>query len=262
MDAGTEAAEQLVRMTLQGSEVVLRLSGAGTKNLAAALMAAASSAEQTKGKTRLATMLKSGKELKVFQIPAAELKAFSAEAKRYGVLYVVVQKSNPDGNELVDLMVKSEDASKLNRIIDKLEFGRVDSTDVANVSTKSERNQASTPATPDLGVEDKDTAAKLVDELLTKPIRATSERNPDPLAQTPQIEHRSGTISEKSSTFERGTTKTSEGKRAERESVRAKIKKIEQARKTDMRTPTAPALQTQHQQPEAKGIRNKQQKGR
>lgn len=262
MDAGTEAAEQLVRITLQGSEVVLRLTGAGTKNLAAVLMAAASSAEQTKGKTRLATMLKSGKELKVFQIPTTELKAFSAEAKRYGVLYVVVQKSNAKEGELVDLMVKAEDASKINRIIEKLELGRVDSSEVANVVTDTKRGPNTEPDAPDIGVKDKDAASKLVDEILTKPIKAKDERTPDPLAQAPRTERLSGTTSVKSSLSERGTTKALERKTPERESVRAKLKEIEQARKSKASTAPTPSQQIQHQQPSTKAFKSKRQKGR
>lgn len=125
-----------------------------------------------------------------------------------------------------------------------------------------ERNRSATPDTPDKGVEDKDAAAKLVDELLTKPIRAESEHAQDPLAQTPQVERPSETISEKSSPLERGTTKARDGLRAGRESVRAKIKEIDQARKNKIPAPANLAPQMQHQQPNTKGIKSKQVKGR
>ena len=39
MDASSEAAEQIVRMTLEGTEVALRITGAGAKNAAASSMA-------------------------------------------------------------------------------------------------------------------------------------------------------------------------------------------------------------------------------
>lgn len=148
MDASEQAAEQLVRITLAGSEVALRLSGAGAKNIAAALMATASSTEQTKGKTRLASLLKSGKELKVFQIPDDQLKGFAAEAKRYGVLYVVVRQDGGSAAKAVDLMVKAEDASKLNRIIDKLEIGKVDPAKVNGVVSEIEKGRAQPGQTP------------------------------------------------------------------------------------------------------------------
>lgn len=50
MDASSEAAEQIVRMTLEGTEVALRITGAGAKNAAAMLLAAAASNEKTKGR--------------------------------------------------------------------------------------------------------------------------------------------------------------------------------------------------------------------
>ena len=43
--------------------------------------------KQTKGKTRLTNMLKTGKPLQIFTIKAEDLKKFSQEAKKYGILY-------------------------------------------------------------------------------------------------------------------------------------------------------------------------------
>lgn len=234
MDASDQAAEQLVRMTLAGSEVALRLSGSGAKNIAAALMAAASNTEQTKGKTRLASLLKSGKELKVFQIPQEQLKAFAAEAKRYGVLYVVVQQNGEANSKTVDLMVKAEDASKLNRIIDKLEIGRVGAsktsrTGEAKSKTKQEHPQAQ-PTPKDIGVESKDAANRLVDEILTKPAQTEPERTHDPLGQTRRIENPSEPISGKSSRSGKATTDMGSKNDAKRESVRKKMREIEERR--------------------------------
>ena len=109
MDASSEAAEQIVRMTLEGTEVALRITGAGAKNAAAMLLAAAASNEKTKGRARLSAMLKSGRELRVFPIRFDDLKGFAKEARRYGIAYAVVKQK--DG-ESVDLLVRTEDASK------------------------------------------------------------------------------------------------------------------------------------------------------
>lgn len=61
-----DAAEQIVRMSLEGTEVALKLSGSAAKNIAAALYTIAKNADRnkTKGHQRLSAMLKSGKELK------------------------------------------------------------------------------------------------------------------------------------------------------------------------------------------------------
>ena len=88
-----DAAEQIVRMSLEGTEVALRLTGSAAKNIAAALYTIAKNKDRNKikGHQRLSAMLKSGKELKVFTISEDHLKQFATEAKRYGVVYCALR---------------------------------------------------------------------------------------------------------------------------------------------------------------------------
>lgn len=129
MNAGGETADQVVRMSLQGIEVAaniaLKAGGMASKSLAVTLYAIITDKKRVKGKTRLNSMLQSGKELKVFAIRHEDLKTFCDEAKRYGVLYSVLkEKHNTDG--ICDIMVRAEDASKISRIVDKFELATVD----------------------------------------------------------------------------------------------------------------------------------------
>lgn len=129
MNAGGETADQVVKMSLQGIEVAanvaLKAGGMASKSLAVTLYAILTDKKKVKGKARLNSMLKSGKELKVFAIRSEDLKVFYEEAKRYGVLYSVLkEKHNKDG--IVDIMVRAEDASKIGRIVDKFELATVD----------------------------------------------------------------------------------------------------------------------------------------
>ena len=94
MNYGGDAAEQVVRMSLEGVEVAARITGTGAKNIAILLAAVLKEEQKTKGKARLTNMLKSGKELKVYTIQNQDLKKFSEEAKRYGVLYCVLKDKN------------------------------------------------------------------------------------------------------------------------------------------------------------------------
>ena len=115
-----ETSDQIVRMTLQGIEVAanvaLKAGGEMTRSLAATLYAILTDKKKVKGKARLDSLLKSGKELKVFAIRHEDLKKFCEEAKRYGVLYSVLkEKNNTDG--ICDIMVRAEDASKISRIV-------------------------------------------------------------------------------------------------------------------------------------------------
>ena len=99
MNTGGEAAEQIVRMSLEGFEVAAKITGAGAKNIAILLYSILKEEQKTKGKARLTNMLRSGKELKVFTVKSGDLKKFTQEAKKYGVLYcVLADRGNKDPN--------------------------------------------------------------------------------------------------------------------------------------------------------------------
>lgn len=195
-----DAAEQVVRLSLEGAEVALRITGSLTKNGLAALYALLSSHEKTAGQTRMAALLKSGKELKLFTIRADELEKFKEVAKQYGVLYTVMRdKENTDPHAEIDLWARLEDAPKINRIIEKYGFGTV--AEVAEVSMADVPEQAA-PDAPDATVADKDA---LVNELLgdseEAPERGSGtdellddlmgkeEKQADPLAPAPESEY-------------------------------------------------------------------------
>ena len=121
MNNSGDAAEQIVRMSLEGTEVALRLTGSAAKNIAAAIYTVLKNRDKNKikGRQRLTAMLKSGKELKVFTISEEHLKQFAEEAKRYGVVYCALRGKAKSEDGLVDVMVRAEDASKINRIVER-----------------------------------------------------------------------------------------------------------------------------------------------
>lgn len=99
MNNGGDAAEQIVRLSLEGFEVAVRLTGSAAKNiailLASVLKQEISQSNKTRGKARLTNMIKSGKELKVFSFQQKDLPKFTEQAKRYGVLYCVLRDKTP-----------------------------------------------------------------------------------------------------------------------------------------------------------------------
>ena len=163
MSYSGDAAEQVVRMSLETGEVAVKLAGGGAKQLAILLYAILREQKKTKGKTRLANMLRSGKELKVFAVKDTDLKQFCREAKKYGVLYCVLKdRDAKDG--ITDVMVRAEDASKINRIFERFELSTVD---MASVKREIERDRAE-QAGEDIPAPEQDTDAFL-DELLAPP---------------------------------------------------------------------------------------------
>ena len=64
MNLGNDPADQIVRFTLAGTEVVLRLSGIAAKNFAMFAYAVLKDQKKTRGKTRLVRMLREGRSFK------------------------------------------------------------------------------------------------------------------------------------------------------------------------------------------------------
>ena len=142
MSYSGDAAEQVVRLSLETGEVAVKLAGEGAKQLAILLYAILREQKKTKGKTRLTNMLRSGKELKVFAVKDSDLQLFCREAKKYGVLYCVLKdRDATDG--LTDIMVRAEDASKINRIFERFNLAAVDMAEVKSEIERSRQEQQS-----------------------------------------------------------------------------------------------------------------------
>ena len=153
MNNSGDAAEQIVRMTLEGVEVAAKITGATAKEIAIMLLAALKSPEKNKtgglklkGKERLNTMLKSGKALEIFSLKENDLQQFVQEAKRYGIVYCVLRNSgrNPEG--LCDIMVKADDAPKINRLVERFKFAAVNKAKIDNEIVREKI--AESPSTP------------------------------------------------------------------------------------------------------------------
>ena len=177
MNNGGDAAEQIVRLSLEGFEVAAKLSGSAAKNIALLLVTVLKQEQKTKGKARLTNMIKSGKELKVFSIPNKDLKKFTEQAKRYGVLYCVLRDKNTKGDNVpVDIIARAEDASKIQRIVERFELGKVDK---AAIVTEAEKAVAKREAVAN----EQPTKSKneiIMEEAVSKPIQkdGASQSNP------------------------------------------------------------------------------------
>lgn len=241
-----DAAEQIVRMSLEGTEVALKLSGSAAKNIAAALYTIAKNADRnkTKGHQRLSAMLKSGKELKVFTISEEHLKRFAQEAKRYGVVYCALRGKEKSADGMVDVMVRAEDASKINRIVERFKLATVDAASIKQDITRSREEKESAPDAPEQAAPQKDAEDHLLDELLGAPIQK----------ETPSPENPTAAKTEKSppSAPTSGTQrKTAEGTAKESHpSVREELREIKAARQEKAAPPKVKDITTPVKQPE------------
>ena len=226
MNNGGDAAEQVVRLSLEGFEVAARLSGSAAKNIALLLVSVLKQEQKTKGKARLTNMIKSGKELKVFTVKSDDLKKFTQEAKKYGVLYcVLTDRKNKDPNAEVDVIARAEDASKISRIVERFNLASVDTASIVTEAEKSKDAKDGQPE-PEIGVQEKPEKDKLLDELMGKPVQK-EENAPNPSVAKTEKSPPSEPFSEKPSKSAEGATMTKE----EKPSVREELRKIKESRK-------------------------------
>lgn len=118
MNLGSDPADLIVRYTLEGTEVALKLSGLAAKNFALFVYAVLKDQKKTRGKTRLVRMLKEQRPFKFFKIPQESLRDFAKEARAHGLLYVPIRNKHQQGE--IELVVFADDAAKVQRVLDNL----------------------------------------------------------------------------------------------------------------------------------------------
>ena len=174
-----EAAESVVRMSLNGTEMLVKVTGTGLKGAVALMYALYKDNKQLSGKTNLSNMLKSGKELKVFSIKEKDLEKFVKQAKKYGVLYsALLDKKGTNLDGMVDIMVRAEDAPKINRIVERFNLTTWDEAKIKAVIEKDKQAKI----LKEEKVKDIDDSS-LVDEILGRTNNKEKESPLEPLSK-------------------------------------------------------------------------------
>lgn len=141
MNQSSDAAEQIVRMSLEGFEVAAKVTGSGAKDIAVLLYTIMKNKEQTSGKSKLSKMLKSGKPLTIFTLKKEDLAKFQKEAKRYGILYcALLDKKDKSKDGIVDIVVRKEDSARINRIVERFKFAEFNKADIISNIEKTREN--------------------------------------------------------------------------------------------------------------------------
>ena len=256
MNTGGEAAEQIVRMSLEGVEVAAKITGAGAKNIAILLYSILKEEKKTKGKARLTSMLRSGKALDVFTVKNSDLKKFTQEAKKYGVLYcVLADRGNKSPDADVDVIARAEDAAKINRIVERFHLASVDTASIVHEAEKS-KGEKPDIAEPEITIADKAEKDKLLDALMGKPIQKEEPTANPSVAKTEKSPPSEPTL-EKPSKSAEGATLTKEKPSAKEELRKIKTNRKEQETDSgyalDKSEPASKAKssarQTTHKQP-------------
>lgn len=293
MNTSGEAADQVVRMSMEVGEAALKISGKGAKEFAVLLYAILKEQKKTRGRARLETLVRSGRPLTVFSVKESDLKKFVQEAKRYGILYCAVRNPRGRSDGMVDIMVKEDDAPRINRIVERFQFASV--TEAAQVKTEIEKSREeksektvqkdktksgkdgktlTDKAGAGMEPKEKDKPEKtqediLVDELLGTPVKKeeTKQQSP-PFLQRTDSPRLSEPISGKQGKAAEGTTKLYVPATPEKPSVREELKDIRAGRKKEEKIPAQKEAardgggkkqnSPQHKQPQAKRKSKKQ----
>lgn len=300
MNTSGEAADQVVRMSMEVGEAALKISGEGAKQLAVLLYAILKEQKKTRGRARLETLVRSGKPLTVFSVKESDLKKFVQEAKRYGILYCAVRDPKGSSDGMVDIMVKEEDAPRINRIVERFKFASV--TEAAQIKTEIQKSREeksnakeakaapgkektkeppkektptgkTTPEKPSPGKPqaqpepEKDRPGKsqedlLVDELLGSPTQKEEGQQKNPSSGRAAKSRQSEPISKKQRTTAEGTSKLYQPSTPEKPSVREELKEIQAARKKEADAPgrNEPAKDTKNKS--QKPLQHKQPQGK
>lgn len=138
-----DVPDQVLRLSLEGAEFALKISGAAAKNIAAALYAVLKDQKRTKGKARITTMLRQQRPMTIYTIKKEDCPAFARQARGYGVLYAPIPVKK--GDDTVDVMVFQDDAARINRIVERLELTVLDTASIENDIQQGREDMAPFP---------------------------------------------------------------------------------------------------------------------
>lgn len=256
MNYSGDVAEQMIRISLNGIEVAARITGAAAKQVAVLLYAVLSQQKRTKGRVRMEAMLRSGKPTTVYSVKNDELPQFIQEAKKYGILYCAIRTGRKDADGMTDLVIKEEDAVRVNRIVER--FDLVSVSEVAKVKTEIEKSREDkTPDEPDRGVQEKDRSDKLLDDLFGSPPQTEKNAPENPSAAKTEKSPLSAPISEPHRKSDEGAAKPFEMTPSPRRSVREELREIKEARQKEAEKPVQQPVQ-EAKKPAPKPLEHKQ----
>ena len=121
MDVSAEAADVVVRESLQATEAAAKLTLEGVKNVAALLLAIAKQDMKVVGQTTAKRLARDPAPAVVIPIKAEDKAKFQKLAKEFGVLYFFAQKKGND-NGMLNAVSNENYAALLNAIMQQLGY--------------------------------------------------------------------------------------------------------------------------------------------
>ena len=101
---GGEAADQMVRMMLTGTEVSVRLGASALKKVLAITLALAKQHKTLSGKVNMGKMLQETRDIRMFPMSPEQYQAFKQRAVKQKILFSVIWNSDGRG-KVVDCLL-------------------------------------------------------------------------------------------------------------------------------------------------------------
>lgn len=184
----SDAAEQVVRMSLSGVDITLRLFGAAAKNAAALLIAWAKKEKVHIGRTSLPKLLSSKDELHVISLTKEQFAGFQKLAKKKITYAPFLNTKNRDGK--VDIIMSAKQLSMANHVLGKIGYGKVeegrgfrsemlnerDKAEIGGMAFETQNSEAKKNDTPSKGASNE--------------CKATSPERQDRSSRKPSVERK------------------------------------------------------------------------
>lgn len=118
---GGEAADQMVRMMLTGTEVTVRLGASALKNLLAITLALARQHKTFSGKVNMGKMLRETRDIRMFPMSPEQYQAFKQRATKQKILFSVIRDSDGRG-KVVDVAMPVTELERANLIFERIRY--------------------------------------------------------------------------------------------------------------------------------------------
>ena len=164
MDVSAEAADVVVRESLQATEAAAKLTLEGMKNVAALLLAIAKQDMKVVGQTTAKRLARDPAPAVVIPIKAEDKAKFQKLAKEFGVLYFFAQKKGND-NGMLNVVSNENYAALLNAIMQQLGYPIPQKEQEEDTQKKAKSRAPQKKSSPERGngLNPSQTAAESVD---------------------------------------------------------------------------------------------------
>ena len=121
MDVSAEAADVVVKESLQATESVARLLGSGVRSVAALLLAIARDDYKVVGKTNSKRLARDPSPAEVLRIKKEDMGKFQKLAKEFGVLFFFAQKRGSESG-YINVVSTQNYAAQLNAVMEAMGY--------------------------------------------------------------------------------------------------------------------------------------------